>query len=82
MEPDSSVSPAGTGYTGAPVAGAALATLLFPYIALIAALLLRGGQSDMRKKAQLRAWAWASGGWLLLGVLVVVVLSSVGSHPG
>ena len=50
------------GYTGAAVAGAVLATLFFPLIALIAALVLQGGQHDPRKRSQLRTWAWASGG--------------------
>ena len=51
---------AGTGYEGAAVAGAVLATLFFPFIALIAALLLQGNEQDPRKKSQLRTWAWAS----------------------
>lgn len=50
------------GYPGAAVAGAAIATVCFPFIALIVALLLQGGQADARKRAQLRTWAWASGG--------------------
>jgi hypothetical protein len=65
------------GYSDASVAGAVLATVFFPFISLIVALLLVGGQSDPRKRAQLRTWAWASGGWLVLGVVIVVVLSSV-----
>jgi hypothetical protein len=65
------------GYDGAAVAGAVLATVFFPFIALIAALLLQGSESDPRKKAQLRTWAWWSGGWLVFGVVFVVVLSSV-----
>jgi hypothetical protein len=64
------------GYNGAAVAGAVLATLFFPFIALIAALLLQGGQTNPRKKAQLRTWAWASGGLLLLGLLFAVVFVS------
>jgi hypothetical protein len=68
---------AGAGYTGAAVAGAALGTVFFPLISLIAALLLQGGQSDPRKKAQLRTWAWISGGWLAFGVVVAVVLALV-----
>lgn len=67
----------GAGYTGAAVAGAVLGTVLVPFISLIAALLLQGNESDPRKKAQLRTWAWASGGWLLFGVVFVVVLSAV-----
>ncbi len=62
-----------SGYTGAAVAGAVLATLFFPFIALIAALLLQGGQADPRKKSQLRTWAWASGGLMLLDLLFVVL---------
>jgi hypothetical protein len=58
------------GYGGAAVAGALLAALFFPLIALIAALLLQGGQSDPRKKAQLRTWAWVSGGWLVVGAAI------------
>jgi hypothetical protein len=68
---------AGTGYTGAAVAGAVLGTVFFPFISLIAALLLQGNESDPRKKAQLRTWAWISGGWLVFGVVVTVVLASV-----
>jgi uncharacterized membrane protein YdcZ (DUF606 family) len=45
-------------------------------IALIAALLLQGGQTDARKKAQLRAWAWTSGGLLMFELVVAVVLIS------
>jgi hypothetical protein len=71
---------AGPGYTGAAVAGAVLAVLFFPFISLIAALLLQGGQTDSRKKAQLRTWAWASVGWMVLWGIVVVLLSSVGSR--
>jgi hypothetical protein len=68
---------AGTGYSGAPVAGAVLGTLFFPFISLIAALILQGGQSDPRKKAQLRTWAWVSGGWMVFWVLILVVLANV-----
>ena len=60
-----------TGYDGAAVAGAALATLLFPLIALVAALLLQGGRRDPRKRSQLRTWAWVSGGFLLLDLVLV-----------
>ena len=66
-----------TGYNGAAVAGAVLATLFFPFIALIAALLLQGNESDPRKQAQLRTWAWASGGWLVSGAVIMFVLASV-----
>jgi hypothetical protein len=65
------------GYGGASVAGAVLAALFFPFISLIAALLLLGAQTDPVKRSQLRTWAWVSGGWLVLGAVVFVVLASV-----
>ena len=68
---------AGNAYDGAAVAGALLATLFFPLIALIAALLLQGTQPDPRKRSQLRTWAWVSGGWLVFATSVFVILSSV-----
>jgi hypothetical protein len=70
----------GTGYDGAAVAGAVLATLFFPLMALIAALLLQGGQPDPRKKSQLRTWAWASGGLLVLDLVFVLLV--VGAFTG
>jgi hypothetical protein len=66
-----------TGYNGPAVAAAVLATVFFPLIALIAALLLQGNETDPHKRAQLRTWAWASGGWLVLGAVVMLVLASV-----
>jgi hypothetical protein len=74
---------AGAGYTGAAVAGAVLATLWFPFIALIAALLLQGSQTDPRKKAQLRTWAWASGVWMVLGLVLILLATGAfgGSGP-
>ena len=71
---------AGTPYEGAAVAGAVLATVFFPFISLIAALLLQGGQADPRKKAQLRTWAWASGALMLLGL--ILVLAAFGAFAG
>ena len=71
---------ADAGYDGAAVAGAVLMTLFFPFVALIAALLLQGGQRDPRKKSQLRTWAWVSGGWLVLDL--VLVLLAVGALAG
>ena len=64
-------------YNGAAVAGAVLATLFFPLIALIAALLLMGNESNPRKRSQLRTWAWASGGLMVLGVVLFAILASV-----
>ena len=79
MEAGTSAPPGigGSGYSGASVAGAVLATLFFPFIALIAALLLLGGQTDPRKRSQLRTWAWVSGGWIALDVVVAVFLALV-----
>jgi fumarate reductase subunit D len=73
-------APSDAGYDGAAVAGAVLMTLFFPFIALIAALLLQGGQQDPRKKSQLRTWAWASGGVMVLDL--VLVLLAVGVFAG
>jgi hypothetical protein len=73
MDVDGSPAPESEGYPGAAVAGAVLATLFFPFIALIAALVLQGGQADPRKKSQLRTWAWASGGLLVLDLLLVLL---------
>jgi hypothetical protein len=73
---------AGTPYEGAAVAGAVLATLLFPFISLIDALLLLGGQTDPRKRSQLRTWAWASGGWIALGLILVLLAVGAFSRSG
>jgi hypothetical protein len=60
-------------YDGAAVAGALLATLFFPLIALIAALLLMGNETNPARRSQLRTWAWASGGLLAFGALIVAL---------
>ena len=65
------------GYSGAAVAGAVLATLLFPFISLLAALLLQNSETDPIKLSQLRTWAWVSGGWLAVGAFIVVALASI-----
>jgi hypothetical protein len=67
------VSEGQDGYSGAALVGAVLATILFPLLALIAALLLQSGQEDPRKRSQLRTWAWFSAGWTTVGVLLVVL---------
>jgi uncharacterized membrane protein len=60
-----------------------LATLFFPLIALIAALLLMGNETSPRKRSQLRTWAWWSGGLLALGaVIVVLALITIGVGSG
>ena len=60
-------------YNGAAVAGAVLATLFFPLIALIAALLLMGNESNPQKRSQLRTWAWASGAFVVFGFVLVLL---------
>ena len=72
--------PQEAGYEGAPVLGAVLATIFFPFIALIAALMLQGGEPNPRKKSQLRTWAWISGGWMVCGL--VLVLLALGTFAG
>ena len=75
-------APSEAGYNGAAVAGAVLATLFFPFIVLIAALLLQGGQPDPRKKSQLRTWAWASGGLMVLDLVLVLLAVGVFATSG
>jgi hypothetical protein len=74
------------GYSPAFFVGAGLATLLFAPIALIIALIMLGGEKDPAKRATLRSWAWFSGAWLVAGVVLLIVLSSVtfgsSSHGG
>ncbi len=71
---------AGSGYSGGAVAGAVLATVFFPLIALIAALLLLGGEDDPSKRSQLRTWAWVSGGWVAFSVLMILL--ALGTFAG
>lgn len=72
----SAAAESGWGYSSSALAGAVLATLFFPLVSLIAALVLLGGQRDPRKRGALRAWAWASGGWILVQALLVIALST------
>jgi hypothetical protein len=72
--------PLGQGYPGTAMAGAALATIFFPLFALIAALLMTGGQPNPHKRAQLRMWAWVSAAWIFVWILVVVALVAAASH--
>jgi membrane-associated phospholipid phosphatase len=70
------------GYPGTAVAAAAAATLAFPLISLIVALVLAGRQDDERKRSQLRLWAGASGGLIVLWIVVATVLVGVGGGSG
>ena len=69
-------------YPGSAVLGATLATLFFPLISLIVALVLMGQQRSERKRAQLKTWAWASAGWIafqfVIGLVVFAAVSSSG----
>ena len=69
-------APSEAGYSGPAVAGAVLAILFLPLIALIAALILMGNESNLQKRSQLRTWAWASGAMLVLGGLIFVFLAA------
>jgi cytochrome bd-type quinol oxidase subunit 2 len=62
------------GYPGPVVLGAAIATVFFPVISLIAALMLRGGERNLRKRSQLKTWAWASFAFLAVQALFFVTL--------
>jgi hypothetical protein len=71
-------------YPGSAVLAATLATLFFPLISLIVALVLMGQQRSERKRAQLKTWAWASAGWIafqfVIGLIIfAAVASSVSS---
>jgi len=68
------------GYGGAAAAGAVLATVFFPLIALIVALLLLGSQQDPDKKSALRMWAFGSAAWIVVGTVVVWLAFFGGSH--
>jgi MFS family permease len=72
----------GWGYGWASVAGAVLATLFFPFVSLIVALLLLGAQEDRVKRRSLRTWAWSSAAWLVAGVGIVLALWLGGSSSG
>jgi hypothetical protein len=62
------------GYPGATVAAAALATLFFPLLSLIAALFLYGAESNPVRRNALRSWALASGAWIVVQLIVAVAL--------
>jgi len=71
----------GRPYEKAAVAGAALATLASPFKSLVAALLLQGSETDPDRKAQLRTWAWVSGGLVALGLIIgLIAVAAVASQ--
>ena len=67
--------PYGSGMT----LGATLLTIFAPFIALVAALIMRGSETRPRRQAFLKTWAIASGAWLATGfLLAIIVLASIG----
>ena len=61
---------------------AVLLTVFVPFIALLAALLLRGSEPDPARKRQLGTWAAVSGTYLAVGVVVTIALfASFASGP-
>jgi hypothetical protein len=73
------------GYTPAFFVGAGLATLFFAPIALIAALIMLGGEKDPARRATLRSWAWFSAVFTVVPVVLLTVLASHSfgsSHSG
>jgi hypothetical protein len=63
--------------------GAILLTIFLPFIALIAALVLRAEERRPARREQLKNWALASGGWLATGwVIAIIAFASVVSAVG
>jgi hypothetical protein len=56
--------------------GAVLLTIFVPFIALIAALVLRAQEMRPMRREQLKNWAIASGAWLATGWVIGIVLFS------
>jgi hypothetical protein len=54
--------------------GAVLLTLFAPFIALIAALVMRASETRPRRQSFLKNWAIASGAWLATGWLIGAIL--------
>lgn len=65
------------------VIGAVLLTVFMPFVALIAALILRTQELRRTRRDQLKNWAIASGAWLATGwVIGIVVFASALSAVG
>ena len=54
--------------------GAVLLTIFMPFIALIAALVLRAQESRPARREQLKNWALASGAWLATGWVIGIII--------
>jgi hypothetical protein len=60
-------------------------TIFFPFVTLVAALILRSSERGATRRATLRTWAIASGAWLGVGILIGIIVavsaaSSVAHH--
>ncbi len=53
--------------------GAVLLTIFMPFIALIAALMLRAQELRPARRDQLKSWAIASGAWLATGWVIAII---------
>jgi hypothetical protein len=71
--------PYGSGMT----LGAVLLTIFAPFIALVAALIMRGSETRPSRLSFLKTWAIASGAWLATGFLLgILVFASVAGGGG
>lgn len=66
----------GRDYDSGVKAAGALLTVFLPFIALIAALVLRSSEQDAVRRATLRSWAVASGVWLGAGLIIVIIAAA------
>jgi hypothetical protein len=67
----------GAPYPREAVIGAVLLAIFMPFIALIAALVLRAQEMRPARREQLKSWAVASGAWLATGwVIGIIVFAS------
>jgi len=61
-------------YEGGMVLGAVLLTVFMPFIALIAALVMRGNETRPSRRSFLKNWAIGSAAWLATGWLIGAIL--------
>ena len=63
--------------------GAVLLTIFAPFIALVAALIMRGSETRPSRLSFLKTWAIASAAWLATGFLIFIIfLASVTGGGG
>lgn len=61
-------------YSDSSKLAAGVLTLVAPFISLLAALMMRGSQSNPIRRASLRTWAIASGVWLAFGLVIGIII--------